>query len=344
MKAMLLALAVLGSLGISAPAIARGDDPLFATSDTIQLTIKAPLQYLMKNRDAQAPVSGVMIDPNGQTLPINVQLRGITRRTSEICDFPPLRVDFTTPPPLTSVFAGQKKLKLVTHCRNSVSFQQYLLLEYAAYRLYNILTPHSFRVRLANINYQGNDGRAIAQRAGFFIEDLTDVAKRNGTGETHAPPRIGLAELNAADAARYAMFQHMIANHDWSMRAGPEGDDCCHNAKLIGPLAPGATVPIPYDFDFSGFVNPSYATPPDELHLSSVRQRLYRGYCIHNAETIAVARQFNAARPQLIGAITSTPGLDPRTQQRAIAFLDPFFADIATDQSVTARVLNHCVN
>ena len=44
-----------------------------------------------------------------------------------------------------------------------------------------------------------------------------------------------------ADAARFALFQHMIANHDWSMRAGPEGDDCCHNAELIGPLAPGAT-------------------------------------------------------------------------------------------------------
>ena len=107
----------------------------------------------------------MLVDPSGQSLPINLQLRGITRRTSEICDFAPLRVDFTAAPPATSVFAGQRRLKLVTHCRNSASFQQYVLLEYAAYRLYNLLTPRSFRVRLANITYQGDDGRPIAQRA-----------------------------------------------------------------------------------------------------------------------------------------------------------------------------------
>ena len=41
------------------------------------------------------------------------------------------------------------------------------------------------------------------------------------------------------DAARYALFQHMIANHDWSMRAGPVGSFCCHNAELLGLAAPG---------------------------------------------------------------------------------------------------------
>ena len=171
MKPIRLALAALVALAFPAPA-ALAADPLFASSDPIQLTIKAPLAYLMRNRDSQAPVSGVLIDPSGQSLPVNLQLRGITRRTSEICDFAPLRVDFTAAPPATSVFAGQKRLKVVTHCRNSASFQQYVLLEYAAYRLYNLLTPRSFRVRLANITYQGDDGRPIAQRAAFFIEDL----------------------------------------------------------------------------------------------------------------------------------------------------------------------------
>ena len=54
--------------------------------------------------------------------------RGITRRDSEICPFPPLRVVFTEKPPAMSLFKGQKSLKLVTHCRPAESFQQYLLL------------------------------------------------------------------------------------------------------------------------------------------------------------------------------------------------------------------------
>ena len=244
-------------------------------------------------------------------------------------------MQFTGAPPQSSLFAGQKRLKLVTHCRNSASFQQYLLLEYSAYRMYNLLTPHSFRVRLANIDYRDSDGRPIVSRVGYFLEDLGDLAKRNGMKSTHAPERISVADLNPADAARYALFQHMLANHDWSMRAGPAGKACCHNAELIGPLAPGSVVPVPYDFDFSGFVSAPYATPPEELHISSVRQRvvprLLRRTMPH---VLAVARQMRDARPQLIAADRATPGLDPRAQSRAIAFLDGFFSDIASDQDV----------
>jgi hypothetical protein len=287
-------------------------------------------------------ISGTLTDPSGQQLPITLSLRGITRRTNETCDFPPLRVTFAANPPAASLFAGQSKLKLVTHCRNSPSFQQYLLLEYSAYKMYNVLTPHSFRVRLANVDYRDENGRPIISRVGYFMEELKDVAHRNGMKPTHAPQLIPLTDLSPPDAARYALFEHMIANHDWSMRAGPAGKDCCHNAELMGPLAPGSTVPIPYDFDFSGFVNAPYATPPDQLHIASVRERVYRGYCIHNADVIAAARQMRDDRPQLIAAITSTPGLEPQTQARAIAFLDRFFADISSDQSVTAKVINKC--
>ena len=342
MKAMLLALIAFSTFLLPTPASAK-DDPLFAASDPIQLTIKAPISYLQRNRNATGPVSGVMTDPSGQSLPINLQLRGITRRTSEICDFPPLRVDFTAPPPGTSVFAGQRRLKLVTHCRGSASFQQYVLLEYAAYRLYNVLTPHSFRVRLANITYQSDDGRVITQRPGFFIEDLKDVAKRNGTIETHAPPRIALSEENPADAARYALFQHMIANHDWSMLAGPVGDECCHNAKLIGPRGSGTVIPIAYDFDYSGFVAPPYAVPPDQLKINDVKQRFYRGYCSQNSYALAAARQMRAAQPQLLATLAQVPGLDPKTRQRAANYLGGFFADIATDATVGSKVLSRCL-
>lgn len=340
-RAMLLAASVF--LTFPAPVSAQQPKPLFATSDPIHLVITGPVTSFAHNRNINNVAQATLTDPSGQALPITLNPRGITRRASEVCDFPPLRVRFTAPPPPTSLFAGQKSLKLITHCRNKPEFQQYVLLEYSAYKMYNLLTPHSFRVRLANIDYRDVDGKPIISRVGYFLEDLSDVAKRNGTRETHAPALISATSLSAADAARYALFQHMIANHDWSMRAGPEGRECCHNAELIGPYATGATIVIPYDFDFSGFVDAPYATPPDQLKISSVRQRFYRGYCADNAEVLAVARQMREERPQMMAAITSTPGLDPRMAARAIAFLDPFFADIATDASVNDRVLRRCI-
>jgi hypothetical protein len=343
MKLRLLALFACLSFAFTAPALAAGETPLFSASDAIHLTIQAPLQSLMRDRDNRGPVAGTLTEPNGQALPVSLALRGITRRTSEICDFAPLRVDFTTPPPPTSLFAGQKRLKLVTHCKNAASFQQLILLEYSAYRMFNLLSPKSFRVRLANIDYRGADGRPIVSRVGFFLEDLGDVAKRNGTIETRAGERIPVSNLSPPDAARYGLFQYMIANQDWSMRAGPAGDECCHNARLIGPLAPGQTVPVPYDFDFSGLVSAPYAGPPPEIDIADVRQRLYRGYCIHNADAIAAARQFRALQPQILGVLAQTPGMEPRTQQRAASFLGRFFADIATDDSTNTRVLRRCV-
>ena len=123
----------------------------------------------------------------------------------------------------------------------------------------------------------------------------------------------------------------------------PVGKNCCHNAELIGTLAPGQTIPIPYDFDFSGFVDPPYATPPSELDISDVRQRLYRGYCAHNADAMAAARQMRDARPQILGVLSQIPGLDPRTQARAAAYLGGFFADIGTDANLGAKVLGRCV-
>jgi hypothetical protein len=338
-------LTVLATLLLAAPAPLAAQKPaaLFASSDAIHLTVTAPLQTLIRNRASEAAIAGTLTDPSGNQLPITLALRGITRRTSEICEFPPLRVEFTAPPPPTSIFAGQRKLKLVTHCRSSASFQQNVLLEYAAYGMYNQLTPRSFRARLASIDYRDSNGRPIVSRAGFFLEPLKDVARRNGTHEAHAPNRIPSNFLSPADAGRYALFQYMLSNYDWSMRAGPAGADCCHNAELIGNTAPGAAIPVPYDFDYSGLVGAPYAVPPEGLSISNVKQRLYRGYCAHNAEALAAARQMRAARPQILAVLSQTPGLEPRTLRTASAYLERFFVDIATDAELGAKVLNRCV-
>lgn len=340
---MRLALLAAITLGFAARATAQAPAPLFATSEPLQISISAPLSSLTRSRSDSGPISGTLTDSTGQALPISLRLRGITRRLSDTCQFPPLRVDFTAPPPATSPFAGQRRLKLVTHCRNSASFQQYVLLEYAAYRMLNVLSPRSFRVRLANIDYRDANGRPIIARVGYFIENFNDVARRNGLRQAHAPKLIPASYLSPADSARYALFQHMIGNHDWSMRAGPEGSDCCHNAEMLGAAAPGQAIPIPYDFDYSGLVGAPYAIPPEGLGISNVKQRVYRGYCAHNASAIAEARRMREARPQILGVLATTPGMDARTQRGASAYLERFFADIATDADVSAKILNRCV-
>ena len=335
------------ALGLAAAvASAQGPEkPLFASEEPLRLTIAGPVSGIARTKSQQRQPGTLTIAGTKEALPITLEARGLTRRQSDVCQFPPLWVRFTSPPPPTSVFAGQKSLKLVTHCRNAESFQQYVLLEHATYRMFNLLSPASFRVRLASIDYVDEKGRTTS-RYGFFIEDLDDVARRNGMQDAKLPAVIPIASLSHQHAAYYALFQHMIANHDWSMRAGPEGDECCHNAKMIAPargVAAGA-IPIPYDFDFSGLVNAPYAVPPDQLKITSVRQRKYRGYCLHNNAALAAATTMRNAKPQMLAILASTPGMEERTASRAAAFLEGFFKDIASHEAVQKEVLRDCVS
>jgi hypothetical protein len=129
------------------------------------------------------------------------------------------------------------------------------------------------------------------------------------------------------------------------MRAGPKGEECCHNAKMIAPArgVAAGVVPIPYDFDFSGLVSAPYATPPDQLHISSVRQRQYRGYCMHEAQAYEVAAQMRAAEQQMLAVLSSTPGLEAKTIQRATDYLGDFFDQIQSNDTVKAKVLKTCI-
>lgn len=336
-------IAAAAAAALASPCFAQSPaQPLFANSAPLNIAIDAPFATLFSDRESDRVVAGLLIDDAGNRLPIRLNLRGITRRTTKICDVPPLAIRFDSPPPANSAFAGQKKLKLVTHCRSAGSSNRLVLLEYAAYRLYNVLTPKSFDARLATITYREPDGKPVATRPGFFIEDIKEVARRNGLAEAHGGVRVPLTTLSAPDSALYGLFQHMIANHDWSMRAGPAGEDCCHNAKLIGGLAPGQAIPVPYDFDFSGFVDAPYAFPPEQLNLSSVKQRKYRGYCAHNQSVLAAAKLMHDKQGAMMAELAAIPGLDRGSAAKAAAFVQPFFSEIASDSAVQANILANC--
>lgn len=320
----------LTALAIAAAAPTEGfaapPKPLFASDDVIRVTIKGPISLLASKRSAAAQPATLTV--NGLTHPISLTPRGITRLKKDICQFPPLRVTFTQPPPQGSLFQGQDKLKLYTHCRNSADYQQKVLLEYSAYKIYNLLTPQSFRVRLAQIDYVDPDGKPVASRAGFFLEEFSDVAHRNDMRVAHMGSLVGLEQIDPTSGARFAIFEYLISNYDWSMRAGPEGEECCHNGRLMSLTGGGILTVVPYDFDFSGLVDAPYAGPPEGIPIHTVRERNYRGYCAHMAQARAIAAQVSARRGQILGVFGAIPGMDPRTVSKASGYISGGFGDV----------------
>lgn len=344
----LLFLAVSGPALAQAPAPATVQprpSPLFASDAPIRLAIQGPVRKVVNRaeRSTSPEAATLVLAGPSESLPIRLAARGLSRRTGDICQFPPLRVEFAAPPAATSLFAGQRRLKLVTHCRSSSGFQQHLLMEYAAYKIFNQLTPLSYRVRLAMVDYAEPDGKVSTSRWGFFIEDLDDVARRNGLVEARVGDRILATQLEPRQAARLALFQYMIGNLDWSMRAGPQGEGCCHNSRLLTGRGV-QLIPVSYDFDYSGMVDAPYALPPDQVPVKNVRTRYYMGYCRHNREAMAAAAEFRAKRAAIESTFAQVPDLSEGTKRKALNFLGDFFEDIATEQSMRAQVLKDCIN
>lgn len=335
-------------LALGGAVAAKDPKPLFSDNAIVTLKIVAPFSELIRNAPTSTKPYPATLTLSGEATPeshaIMLSARGKSRRDKKTCRFPPLRVEFKEKPGDDSLFDGQKRLKLVTHCRPSSRYQQYYVREYAAYRLLNAITPLSLKVRIANIEYvKADSGKTLDTQLAFFIEDVDDAAKRNGLKEIETGD-IAVESLEPAAAATYAVFQYMIGNLDWSMRFAPENDDCCHNTKLMGERAESLSdvVPVPYDFDYSGLVNASYTVPPESINVRSVRTRRYRGFCRHNTEARIAAARIHADRSVFIELINSIEAFDSRSQRSTLSYLEAFFEDVSDEGTLEKKLLSRC--
>jgi len=329
---------------------AEPDDvlPLFQGNEVLKITIEAPLTTLIKTAPkSMDPYEGTLMLDDSGIFDIKVNVRGLSRRDKETCKFPPLRVNFKKKQVKETLFHGQNKLKLVTHCQKSSRFQQFYILEYAIYRAYNALTPLSLRVRMAEITYMDTDGKnKPVTRFGFFIEDIDDLAERNGLKELNIE-KLNRSDLDTSQAALYALFQYFTGNLDWSNIRGPAGSNCCHNSKLLilpgGSVANGAVFPVPYDFDFTGMVNAPYALPPEGMKVRTVRKRLYRGACLYNNEIPVAIDLFNVKRDEIEGAVRDERLLTARSKKQALGYIEDFYEVINNPTRVEKQILVPCV-
>jgi hypothetical protein len=329
---------------------AAAQTPLFTDTAPIQITLDGPFTDLVGSARTNTnpyPATFTMQNQTGAPLTLHVQMRarGLTRRTAGFCNFPPIGLDFDHGEVHGTLFEGQHKLKLVTYCSNSDVNERQIALEYLSYRFYNLITPESFRVRAAQVTYHDNQHHMRdVTRFGFLIEDIGDVAKRNHLTELKVGGSVlTQAQLEPRAAARLGMFEYMIANQDWDYIRGPAGATCCHNVRLLSAEGASGNYPVvPYDFDYSGFVGTRYATPPEQLPISDVRTRFFRGLCRHNGEVPAVVEEFRAHHAEMTALLANEPLLDPGIRTRANNFLEAFFAIIDDPAKVQRQLIAKC--
>lgn len=340
------AMAGLAALCLGAPAAAQ--TRLFSEDSELPIVVEGPINEIVRRAARNTDPAPAVLIIGEQRFDMELSPRGFSRRTRGICQFPPLRINLSGPGATRrdTIMRGQNRLKLVTRCRSGANYEQLIVLEYLTYRLYNEITPLSYRVRPVRTTFRDSDGRRRDDvQFNFLIEDAGDVAERNRLEEIEVQSgEVPSSALNPQQASLVGMFQFMIGNLDWDMVQGPPGEECCHNGKLLAANETTRTnvMPVPYDFDFSGFVNAPYAVPPEGVSVRDVRQRYYRGLCRFNEQAPAAAEHFRARRDRLYAVINSETRLSEARRNQARQYIESFFEILDNPQRFQRQVLDNC--
>jgi hypothetical protein len=329
--------------GVQKKSRPRRPSPLFTTTTPLEMTIAVNLRLIMRDRDTtkhEHPLRTATItyrDTSGKlvSLPAQVRVRGIWRLQN--CQFPPLRLRMTKEAADPTVFDRERRPKLVTHCRDTDTYEQYVLQEYAIYRMQALVTPVALQSRLARATYVDSaSGKPTATRAAILLEDEDNLAERLG-GRVFEVKGVHIAQLEPYDTFVMSLFQYLIGNTDWSVPG-------LHNIQII--KADSAEFPrhfaLAYDWDFTGLVRARYATPDPRLRIRTVRDRLYRGVCPSEPDLARAIATFNEQRAAMLAVYDDIPGLERGEARAARDYIEDFFRIINDARRVRRDILGQC--
>lgn len=313
---------------------------LFEDDTVLDVTLAGPLAAVIEDSDERGE-RRFTISVDGIETAVAVRTRGKSR--VELCNFPPLRLNFSSDHAEGTVFAGLDKLKLVTHCRRSGDYQKNVIEEYAAYRIMNVLTDVSLRVRLLRVGYVDTEkpGRDPDVHFAFIIEADESLVARLGASMLNVP-HVTKGMFNAEHAALGFVFQYLIGNTDWSFVRVLDDEHCCHNGKLIS--IGEQSYYLPYDFDMSGLVDARHARPNPRLKLKSVTVRRYRGYCTDQAILRGAIRAVLRQREPILDVIAGLPGLHRKEIASRTRYLQKFFDRAADEDRLIQEFERRCLD
>lgn len=310
------------------------ENGLFSTQDILETQIAfSPKQLRKSNNDTLYFDTPLMFKVRGEwkKMEIGIRARGNFRRAT--CYYPPIKVDLKKKKAKETIFEGQKKLKLVLPCLNESDKNDNILKELMVYKLFELVTPYHFKTRRLTIEFTDlNKKNPTVERInGFFIEDDKKVAKRvdGKVFERYIHPMA----MDSDASIRNALFQYMIGNTDFSTAYQ-------HNGKLL--YVGKKIIPLPYDFDMSGFINPSYAVINQTLGINNIRDRKYRGFK-RDEDDFQKVREVFIAQKQAMYDLMKSYEVDfenPKEFKEAYSYIESFFEIIEDDSQFKKNILD----
>ena len=231
-----------------------------------------------------------------------------------------------------------KRIKIVTHCKGSKAYEEYVLKEYLCYKIYNNISPISFRVRLVRMTYvdTGRNNK-ITEGWAFMIEPEEMLAQRMNAVVVKRDD-LSTSLLRPWEIDILALFQYMIGNVDYSVYGR-------HNVKFLGLPAYGTAgySPVPYDFDYTGLVDAYYAVPSEYLSIKSVKERYYLGPCREDKAYLAAIEHINLSREAILQVVKDFEYLDQKEKKSMIAYLEKYFELATHSGSLIKSLQRTCI-
>ncbi len=311
----------------------------FDDEDILNVTLISDFRNLIKNKYKDEYQNAVLKFSLNDTVTItrNIEIkpRGDTRKKT--CLFPPLKIKFSKKDIFFKQLNEFDKLKLVVDCKKGDLYDQYLLMEYYAYKVQNVITDFSLKVRLLSINYiDVNDKMKESTQYGFLIESIDQLSKRQNVMEVEVENLKDDYTDHKSLADTY-LFQYLIGNTDWSIPG-------LHNIYLVKSLNPNISAPvaIAYDFDYAGIINTNYAIPDPHLGTRTVRERVYRGVCIPEIEIKNAAKGIISKKEKIYDIYRNDKLLNKFNKQNTIEYLDDFFEIMENDNLLKKNIIDSC--
>lgn len=340
---------LIATVGIPASAAAK-PDPLFSDDSILDVRIVAPFRQIMRDKptdddrdndnDPEGTLTLIVDEDTELDFPVKIVTRGNNRR--DICQFAPLRIDFDKDELEGTIFDGQNRLKMVTHCENrDRSYQQSVIREYLAYRIWNLLTDIGFRVRLMRITYVYSDNKNKEEQTyAFFIESKKRLGARIGKPE-QKDQYINVDRLDPQYTNLSSVFQYFIGNLDFSPIRGARDKTCCHNFSLFSADREFFWS-IPYDFDLTGFVEAKHAAPDPRGPRRNIRQRVYQGWC-RNEEFVPESLQaFRDKRGEIDALVAAQLELSNSTRKRVQNYIASFYKELEKEAKLLRKFAKDC--
>lgn len=290
--------------------------------EVLKVELETDLELLQNDRYLKDPLPARISfkDKNGvdQHWNIKVGQRGKFRRV-HCSELPPLKLNFKKGDLEAAGLASWDDMKLVTHCVEDWDAAKELLLrEYLTYKLFNEISDQSFRVQLLKISYVDiNTGKKIRQW-GFLIEDTAQLKARLNATSCEECYNLPIEQFEKQQLERVSLFQFFIGNSDWSIVN-------MRNVKLLE--AKNQVLPIPYDFDFSGLVNASYALPNALHKMDGIQDRVFLGFEESIEGLDDVKAQFLHEKENLTQIVQDFKILSSNSRREITAYMISFFEE-----------------